>query len=78
VLKRQADDLVKAEGNVKSQFKKTSDEESKSQNWMSRLESLESDVVKRQIDVVGTHLKRLSSLERAWYTYLCLAGMNSI
>ena len=67
-LKREVDDLVKAEGNVKSKFKKTSDEESKLQNWVSRLVSLESEVVKRQVDVVGTHLKQLEpTTQRLYY-----------
>ena len=66
-LKREVDDLAKAEGNVKSKFKITSDEEAKLQNWVSRLVSLESEVVKRQVDVVGTHLKRLEPTTQRLY-----------
>lgn len=66
-LKRETDNLVQVEGNVKRQVEKSSEEETRLRNRMSQLEGLEGEVVKRQVDVVGTHLRHLEPTTQQLY-----------
>jgi hypothetical protein len=46
------------------------DEESRLASWVSRVESLENEVARRQVDVVGAHLTRLEPATRGLYRRL--------
>ncbi|TKJ35663.1 MAG: hypothetical protein CEE38_13700 [Planctomycetes bacterium B3_Pla] len=66
-LKREIDGLARTEGDVKRQAEGSSREELRLHNWMSRVEGLEAEVVRRQVDVVGTHLERLEPTTQRLY-----------
>ena len=66
-LKRETNDLVQVENNVKRRVDESLSKESLLNNWVSHIESLEGEVVKRQVDVVGTHLKRLEPTTQQLY-----------
>jgi exonuclease SbcC len=58
-LKREVDNLTRNEGDTKRQAEASSHKESLLRDWVSNFEKLETEVVRRQVDVVGTHLKGL-------------------
>ena len=58
-LRLELDGLKRAEDDIKRQAEARLREESQLRNWISRIEHLETEVLRRQVDVVGTHLKDL-------------------
>lgn len=69
-LKLEIDDLRRTKSDVKQQAEQSSQEESRLCAWVSRVESLETEVVGRQVDVVGTHLERLEPTTQRLYQRL--------
>jgi DNA repair exonuclease SbcCD ATPase subunit len=58
-LKREVDNLTRNEGDIKRQAEASSQKELRLRDWVSNFEKLETEVIRRQVDVVGTHLKGL-------------------
>lgn len=69
-LKREIEDLARAEDNVKRRVETDLCEESRLREWVSHIEGLEASVVKQQIDVVSTHLKHLEPTTQQLYNRL--------
>lgn len=66
-LKLEVDRLERAEGDLKRQAEASGREEARLREWVSRVEGLEAEVVKRQVDAVGTHLQRLEPTTQGLY-----------
>ncbi|NVM23390.1 MAG: SMC family ATPase, partial [Desulfobacterales bacterium] len=66
-LKREIDGLARAEGDVKKKAEESSGKVSQLRNWMSHVEGLEAEVIRRQVDVVGIHLERLEPTMQRLY-----------
>jgi energy-coupling factor transporter ATP-binding protein EcfA2 len=66
-LKKEMEGLTQGKSDAQRQAEKSSREESLLREWVSRVESLEADVVNRQVDVVGTHLIRLEPTTQRLY-----------
>jgi chromosome segregation ATPase len=66
-LRREIDALTQTERDLKRKTEVTSREDSRLRDWMSRVESLEAEVVRKQVDAVSTHLKRLEPTMQLLY-----------
>jgi len=66
-LKREIDAHTQTERDLKRKTEVTSREDSRLRDWMSRVESLETEVVRKQVDAVSTHLKRLEPTMQLLY-----------
>jgi DNA repair exonuclease SbcCD ATPase subunit len=69
-LKREIDELARAKEDVRRQVEASSREESRLREWASHMESLEAEVVTRQVDAVSTHLNRLEPTMQRLYQRL--------
>ena len=69
-LKLEISGLTRAENDVKRRAETSSREESRLGDWVSHLEGLGAEVVKRQVDVVGSHLERLEPTTQQLYCRL--------
>ena len=69
-LKLEIDSLLRTENEVKRQTEASSQEESKLHEWESHFEGLEVEAIRRQVDVVGTHLERLEPTTQLLYRRL--------
>jgi len=66
-LNREIDGLARAEEDLKGQAEGSSREESRLRAWVSHVEGLEAEVVRRQADVVRTHLEYLEPTTQRLY-----------
>lgn len=66
-LKSDVDALGRTTQDAKQGVEVASENEARFRNWMSHLEKLEAEVVRRQVDVVGTHLQRLEPTMQQLY-----------
>lgn len=69
-VKQEVDSLARAEDDVKRQTAESLREESRLREWASRIKDLETDVVRRQIDVIATHLQNLEPTTQRLYQRL--------
>ena len=69
-LKREIGDLAHAEAEMKRRADESLHEETRLRRWVSHIEGLETEVVKGQVDVVGTHLGRLEPTTQRLYQRL--------
>lgn len=69
-LKRELGDLAHAEAEAKRRAEKSLHEETRLRSWASHVEGLETEVVKGQVDVVGTHLGCLEPTTQRLYQRL--------
>lgn len=66
-LRKEVDELTRAKENVKLRFDEVLHEQSQTNEWVSHFEHIESQIVKRQVDVVSTHLKSLEPTTQSLY-----------
>jgi DNA repair protein SbcC/Rad50 len=69
-LKREVDSLQQTEQGARKRLGAAKEKESHLNNWLSHMQKLESDVVRRQVDVVGAHLQRLEPALQQLYQRL--------
>jgi DNA repair protein SbcC/Rad50 len=69
-LKIEVVGLERGEQDVNKQLEVAAEKESRLTKWMSHFQKLEADVVRRQVDVVGAHLKRLEPTLQQLYQRL--------
>ena len=69
-LKLEIDSLARTENDLKRRAEVRSCEDSRFHDWVSHIERLEAEVVRRQVDVVGTHLKGLEPTTQRLYQRL--------
>lgn len=62
--------LARAEDEMKQQAEASSHEESRLRNWLSHVGGLETEVVRRQVDVIATHLQHLEPTTQQLYQRL--------
>lgn len=66
-LKRDTNSLAQAETDLKRRVDTSRQGEALMSQWVSSLENLEAEVIKRQVDVIGSHLRRLEPIAQQLY-----------
>lgn len=70
-ISKEIETLDKNKNEIEEKIKISKEKIDRTTNWISRFDKLESEVVKKQIDAVGTHLKQLEPTTQRLYSRLC-------